>query len=132
MTAVEEELIAREQEWMEVVRRKDLAALEQILAPEYVYTASGQGRWPRERWMETVPIYDIRHFAFHEVDVHAYGDVAVVLSRYEQKASVAGAQRSGEFLLTDVWVRRNDAWQVVTRSSIMALEPRGREDANSQ
>lgn len=122
MIAVEDELTAAEREWMEAVQRKDLAALERIVAPEYVYTASGHGRWSRQRWMETVPIYDIHRFAFHAVDVRAYGDVAAVLAHYEQEASVAGARRSGEFLLTDVWVRRNGAWQVVARSSIMVLE----------
>lgn len=119
MTSIETELMGREREWMDAVARKDLAALDRIVGEDYVYTASGQGRWSRQRWMDAVAIYDLERFAFLEVDVRAYGDVAVVLSRYEQEAAIAGNPRGGEFLLTDVWVRRDGAWRVVARSSIL-------------
>ncbi|MDP9353802.1 MAG: nuclear transport factor 2 family protein [Chloroflexota bacterium] len=119
MTTVEQDLIALEQEWMDAVRRKDTAALERIVGPEYAYTASGQGRWSRQRWMETVAIYDIHRFEFGEIDVRVYGDVAVVLSSYRQEASVAGERRNGDFLITDVWHQRDARWQVVARSFIL-------------
>ena len=120
MTTTAQELIDREREWMEAGQRKDMAALERIVGADFVYTASGQGRWPRERWLETVAVYDLEGFAFLDVDVRLYGDAAVVLSRYEQEATVAGARRSGEFLITDVWVRGEGGWQVVARASISA------------
>jgi hypothetical protein len=104
---------------MEAIQRKDLATLDQILGPEYSYTASGQGRWSRQRWMETVAVYDIESFTILSADVRLYGDVAVVLPHYRQTALVNGVPRSGEFLITDVWVRRDGTWQVVARSSIL-------------
>ena len=119
MTAAEQELITLEREWMEAIQRKDLAALDRLVGPDYAYTASGQGRWPRQRWMETVAVYDVHAFTFLDIDVRVYGDVAVVLPHVRQTATVAGATRSGEFLITDVWVRRGDRWQVVARSSIL-------------
>jgi len=122
MKSIEHDLIAREREWMEAVQRKDIGALDLILAHEYAYTASGHGRWSRQRWMETLPTYDIHHFEMIEVDVRDYGEVAVVLSHYRQEASVAGTRRSGDFLITDVWVERDGRWQVVTRSSILMPE----------
>jgi ketosteroid isomerase-like protein len=122
MTATEQDLTQLEHTWMEAVQRKDTEALERILAPEYTYTASGQGRWSRQGWLDTVAIYDIHRFAFVEIDVRPYGDAAVVLSRYQQEASVAGVPRSGEFLITDVWVMRDGSWQVVARSSILMPE----------
>ena len=122
MTATNQELTKLEHAWMEAIQRKDTAALERILAPEYTYTASGQGRWTRQGWLETVAIYDIHRFEFVEIDVRVYGDAAVVLSHYRQDGSVGGAPRSGEFLLTDVWVRRDGTWQVVARSSILMPE----------
>jgi ketosteroid isomerase-like protein len=122
MTDTNVELAALGQGWMEAVQRKDVAALEQILASEYAYTASGQGRKSRAQWLETLPIYDIHRFEFTEVDVRDYGDVAVLISRYRQDASVGGVPRSGEFLLTDVWVRRDGRWQVAARSSILMPE----------
>jgi ketosteroid isomerase-like protein len=122
MTSAEEEFIALEQAWMEAIQRKDLATLDRILAPEYAYTASGQGRRTRQNWMETVAVYDIEDFTILDIDVRLYGDVAVVLPDYRQTAVVNGEPRSGDFLITDVWVRRDGAWQVVARSSIRMTE----------
>jgi ketosteroid isomerase-like protein len=120
MTAAQDALTALEHEWMEAVQRNDLDALERILAPEFTYTASGHGRWPRQRWMDTVPDYDIHRFRLHDINIRLYNEIAVILSRCELEADVAGVPRAGEFLLTDVWVRRDGRWQVTTRSSIMA------------
>jgi ketosteroid isomerase-like protein len=122
MTSAEEEFIALEQAWMGAIQRKDLATLDRILGPEYSYTASGQGRWSRQRWIETVAVYDIETFTILDIDVRLYGDVAVVLPHFRQTALVNGEPRSGDFLITDVWSRRDGAWQVVARSSIRMAE----------
>ena len=119
MTAEQDALAALEQEWMEAVQRTDLDALERILAPEFTYTASGHGRWSRQRWMATVPDYDIQRFRFHEFAIRLYGEAAVVHSGCELEAVVAGAPRAGEFLLTDVWVQRDGRWQAAARSSVL-------------
>lgn len=118
----DEELARLEHAWLEAIQRNDFAALEQIVAPEYTYTASGQGRWSRERWMETVPVYDVHSYTFVDLDISVYSDVAVVFPHIHLTASVAGATRTGDFLITDVWVRRNESWQVVARSSILMPE----------
>lgn len=118
MPSIEEELRERYQTWMEAIQRKDLATLDRVLGEEYVYTASGQGRWSRQGWLDTVAIYDIHRFELRALDVRTYDEVAVALTEYWQEATVAGAVRSGTFQITDVWVRRDGRWQVVARSSI--------------
>lgn len=119
MHGADHEFRTLEEAWMRAVQRKDLLALDAMLAPDYVYTASGQGRWSRQQWLETVAVYDLNHFTFLDVETRLYGDVAVVLARYRQEARVAGAVRGGDFLITDVWVNRDGRWQVAARSSIM-------------
>ena len=54
---------------------------------------------------------------------HIYGDTAVSNSRYLQKATYKGEALSGAFYLTDVWVKRDDRWQAVTRHSSFAESP---------
>jgi len=106
-------------EWMEAVRRRDLASLDRVLAAEYVYTASGQGRVDRQRWLEMVSVYDLQTFEFKGLDVRLYGEIALVLCEYRQTGTVAGEARTGNFLITDMWVRRDSRWQVAARSSIL-------------
>jgi hypothetical protein len=104
--------------WMRAVQEKEMQMLDGILAAEYVYTASGQGRFTREGWLRAVPAYDLESFSFPSIDMRPYGDVAVAIVEYRQEAIYQGARRSGNFLITDVWIYRDDRWQVVTRSSI--------------
>lgn len=118
MDTTQGEFSALYHRWMQAIKEKDMQTLEGILGAEYVYTASGQGRFTREGWLRAVPAYDIESFTFPKIDVRPYGDMAVVIVEYRQAAIYQGARRSGNFLITDVWVHRDDRWQVVTRSSI--------------
>jgi ketosteroid isomerase-like protein len=52
-----------------------------------------------------------------ESDIQVYGDTAISNSRYRQKATYKEQAVSGVFYLTDVWVKRDGRWQVVTRHS---------------
>ena len=111
----EDEFLRLANEWMGAVRRKDVERLETLVAREYMLQAPGIGRMPPDQWMAAVSVYDIQSFEFDAVQVHIYGDTAVMRSRYTQKATYQGRDRSGQFLVTDVWIRRDGRWQVVTR-----------------
>jgi ketosteroid isomerase-like protein len=113
------QLVDLEREWMECVQQKDLARLETILADDYTYCASGHGRLARQDWLDTVPVYDLHSFSLVDPRVRVYGDVAVVVVQMPMTATVRGAARNGEALITDTWVRRGGRWQVVARSSIL-------------
>ena len=119
MNAAAQEFAHLYNEWMEAVRRRDLAWLDHLLADDYVYSASGQGRVEREGWMKMVSAYTLQRFEFRQLDVRVYGDAAVAVCDYRQAGSVGGEARTGDFLITDTWVRRDGRWQVAARSSIM-------------
>ena len=117
--SVQQQLSQLYQQWMEAVKHKDVATCERILADEYTYTASGQGQWNRQGWLDMLPRYELTWFEFPQIDVRSYGDVAVGIVHYREEGRVAGAVRRGDFLITDVWVKRDGRWQVVARSSIL-------------
>ena len=75
--------------------------------------------------MDTVPAYEVHSYELSSAVVHDYGDAAVVLADLELGATVRGEARSGDFALTDVWVRRDGRWQVVARSSIFTPQSSG-------
>jgi ketosteroid isomerase-like protein len=101
--------------WSEAIANRDVAACEQFLGEEYALMAPGVGEVPRAAWLAMLPEYVIRSYEFRDVRVHAYGDTAVMRSRYHQTATVQGKDRSGAMLVTDVWVHRDGRWQVVAR-----------------
>ena len=106
----------------DVILRRDVKAAELILGAEYSLMAPGSGETPRAKWLATLPDYVVHSFEFNDVKVNVYGETAVMRSRYKQSATVFGKDRSGELLLTDVWVKRDGRWQIVARHSSF-LEP---------
>ena len=118
------ELARLQEEWMDAMQRRDAERLEELVAPEFVFTAIHIDPEPmsREAWMgAAMGGYTISSFYYDEMDVVVARDTAVVHSRYSQIASYNGRNLSSMFRLTDVWSRREDVWQVVARhSSILA------------
>ena len=118
MTA-EQELLDVEHRLTDALRRGNYAELEEFLAPEYALV-SRLGTMPRDEWLAVARDYNVDDFRFDDVDVHVYGDAAVVRARYWQQAELRGQNLTGMFLLTDVWVRGDGGWKIVSRHSTFA------------
>ena len=107
--------------WQVAVRDRDVAALEELLAPEFELW-TGRPAAPTRGRAEYLDItatrYVIEDFAFEDVTVVALGDDAVLVrSRYRQTGAMDGARRDEAFLLTDVFARRDGRWVAVHRHS---------------
>jgi ketosteroid isomerase-like protein len=131
-----EQVLARlERGLIEAVRDRNLDWLERHLAEEFTLTTGRPGAEVRSRreWLDvTRDRYEIESFEFVEVEVRVYGHVAVVASRYRQKARLDDLDRSGTYLVTDVWLRRGGRWQLVTRhSTALSRAAESREEARS-
>ena len=118
------EFRALEIAWSEAIRAQDRDRLESFLSPDYTLTVAlptGLSVTKREEWLRNaVTVYKIEEFEFTELAVRRFGEVAIVSSRYKQKATVNGRDRSGEAFLTDVWVRAKGKWRVSARYSSRA------------
>jgi ketosteroid isomerase-like protein len=58
---------------------------------------------------EPIPIY-----ADHDLNVHTYGDVAVITGRLTERGeSTSGKDYNDQSRFTEIWVRRKGAWQTV-------------------
>jgi len=95
-----------------------MAFLERLLGEEFTLTTGRAGFEvaSRQEWLDvTRDRYVVESFEYLDFRVHVYGHVAVVRSRYRQKGSMDGNERSTTYLMTDVWVRRAGRWQAVSR-----------------
>jgi ketosteroid isomerase-like protein len=79
---------------------------------------------PREAWLGLLPDYVVHEYLVEEQTVDVDGDTAAVLSRVRMRADVLGEDRSGTFVLTDVWRRRSGGWRVWRRHSTPATAGR--------
>jgi ketosteroid isomerase-like protein len=113
------EVAAAQRELQAAVAARDIATLERMLGPEFTLTTGRPGNEVRGRaeYLEiTASHYAIEDFRFDELEVIELAPAAaLVRSRYVQRGSMDGADRSQPFLMTDVWARRPAGWQLVTR-----------------
>jgi ketosteroid isomerase-like protein len=117
-TSVEETIRQRAEAWLEAIRRKDMAALEEFLADEYVLV-NVQGVIDRATWLHALQhrIQGRGKGGYVDPEVRVYGEVAVMLTGWHQEATMDGKDWSGDFRITDTWVWRDGRWQVVLRHS---------------
>jgi ketosteroid isomerase-like protein len=101
------------------IEDRDRAAAEAVLDEEYalVLVQPTLAAVPRERWLEVLDDYIVHDYAVEQSVVDIDGDVATVLHRDRMSATVLGEDRSGIFVLTDVWRRRSDGWRLWRRHS---------------
>ncbi len=71
----------------------------------------------RERWLVVLDDYVVDSLRVAESVVDVAGDVAVVLHRDQMSATLLGEDRSGTFIITDIWRLRSDGWRIWRRHS---------------
>ena len=111
-----------ERKWNEAILRRDASAMDGFLADSYFLAIGIKGQpllvVPRPQWLRTLKVYRLESQSIDDMQVHVYGDMAVVVMTYRQVGSAPGARDiSGNFLLTDIWIKTNNGWRVAERHS---------------
>ena len=103
-----------ENEWWEADKRKDAKALSRILADDWFYLGQ-QGTMTKAQELADVEKRDenIESLTLTDMRVRVYGDVAIVTMREREISTKKNADSSGEYLYTDVFVKRDGRWQAV-------------------
>ncbi len=72
----------------------------------------------RSRWLEVLPDYLVHEWTVEEQSIDDDGaGCAAVLQRVRMRATVLGEDRSGCFVISDLWRLRDDGWRVWRRHS---------------
>ena len=114
------EVLARADAWQAALEARDVDGVQDYLHADYalMIVQPRPFTMPREQWLRLLPDYVVHGYEIQEREVTVAGDCAAVLHRALQRATVAGEDRSGPFVITDVWLRDADgAWRVWKRHS---------------
>lgn len=104
-----------ERRWNNAFVRHDLRRLGSIMAADYVGTGSHGEVNDKAQELATFKSTSPRFVSFGNkgVEVHVYGDVAVVTGRESLTVLYEGQEVSGEFRYTRVYVERRRRWRLV-------------------
>jgi hypothetical protein len=113
------ELKTRIEAFQRCIETRDRSLAEDVLDEDYALelVQPTVARMPRERWLEVLPDYIVHAYETEESILTIDGDYAVVLQRVSMSATVLGIDRSGYFVMSDVWRRRDGTWRVWRRHS---------------
>ena len=99
------------EEWAAAEQRGDATFLEVALTDDFVGVGPLGFVLTKEQWLgRFAGGLSYESFAFEEVDVRPYGEVAVLTGRQRQVGSFRGNDVGGEFRSTVVLVEREGRW----------------------
>ena len=108
-------LLQLERDWAEAIIKKDMAALDRILATEFQANYVGLvGN--KKQFLSILKSSTSKTESAVNSDMKAsgFGDRAIVNGLSTEKSSLAGKDTSGQYRWTDVFVKRDGRWQCVT------------------
>lgn len=117
--------------WQTLVEARDVEAIRQLMHEDYalVLVVPSEVTVPLDEWLRLLPDYVVHRYEIHEQIAHLAGDTAAVLTLATQHATVKGGDRSGRFVISDVWLRGpTGQWRIWRRHSTPAtagVMPRG-------
>ena len=127
------ELLDQAARWEQAVRGRDEALAGQLLAPGFAVETVEPVRTVMSRavWLEVLSDYVVHEWSVEEQVVDLDGDVAALLQRVRMRTTVMGEDRSGVYVLTDLWRREGGEWRVWRRHSTPLLPGRAPNDKDT-
>lgn len=101
------------------IEQRDARAADEVLDEDFalVLVQPQPAVMPRARWLEVLSDYVVHEYEVEEQVVDSDDDCTVVLQRVRMEATVLGEDRSGVFVVSDIWRRRPVGWRIWRRHS---------------
>ena len=112
-SSVEQELTALYNELIDGGKKKDAAAFARIMADDFSEINAAGQIFNKAAVLASIPNYTIESYAVSEISTRVFGDTAIMTLRSDSKGTYQGADVSGEYRETIVWVKREGRWQMV-------------------
>jgi beta-alanine degradation protein BauB len=114
-----------ERQWGAAMLAGDVAKIENIVADDWSMTDPGGQRQTRAQALD-----DLRSGALKfesstpgEMKVTVYGDTAIVTGSSKDKGTYKGMDISGDYVFTDVFVKRDGKWRAVSTQVTRVMPP---------
>ena len=109
-----------EREWRDALIAKDEATLRRLIHPQFKLVgirSTGSVAVSLEQWVEALKRMEIASLEVRVTDCVALENALVATVDAQWQVRYMGQLIDERVLLTDVWVRVGDSWQVVRRHS---------------
>ena len=117
--SVEQTLMQMERDWAQAGLKKDAAAMDKIVADDWIGTDSEGKSSTKAEGMADLKsgAAALQSIEVGAMKVRVFGNTAVVTGSDTEKSSYKGKDTSGKYAWTDVFVMRQGHWQAVASHS---------------
>jgi hypothetical protein len=123
---IEKRILDLERRLMEAIKQRDSVALKHLLADDFMPAGSNitGAQSDKTRFIEwSLKNLELKSYVVEKATVRVYQTTAVVTVHYKQQAVIAGSPSEGNFIATDVWVKRGKRWQAVSHHVSQLSKP---------
>ena len=118
--SVEQELIKLENDWNNALVKRDMAALNRIMADDWTTIVAEDGTiMTKSQFLANLKSGEDTYTSAvgDEWEVRVYGNAGVVLSRFTAKEQFKGKDVSGQYRFIDTWIKKTGRWQCVASAA---------------
>jgi ketosteroid isomerase-like protein len=113
---IEKTILDLEKTMLEALRNRDAAALQTLLANDFLLSGINIGGTQTDKtrfinWV--VKQFELKTFAVEKTALRVSASTAIVSYNYKRQASINGTAADGDFVVTDVWVKRGREWLLI-------------------
>jgi ketosteroid isomerase-like protein len=122
---VEKELIRLQRQWAAAVVNQDGAALDRILADDFVVTGPTGHVSSRQELLDMVAggVSQVESLEVDDMIVHVYPSAAVILGRSTYKTRPGRADLAGSYRWTNTYVRLEGRWRCIAAQEGSRVAP---------
>jgi uncharacterized protein (TIGR02246 family) len=124
-TEAEQEVLKAKQEFDDAALRNDADGRARFYADDYFIVYNDGTLGNKAKQVERVRSGRLRYLArtAEDVVVRVYGETALIIERRKQSATFDGRPRPSDVRASEVWVKREGQWQLVSTQITTILEP---------
>jgi hypothetical protein len=114
-----DDLAGRSDDFQQVVLARDPELAARTLAEDFALVLVHPVPLvvTRAEWMTTLPDYVVHVWDVQERIIEVRHNLGTVFQRIHMEATVLGEDRSGLFIVSDLWVVVDDGWRIWRRQS---------------
>jgi ketosteroid isomerase-like protein len=102
-----------EREWVSAILAKDTAAIDRLLAADFVGTTNDQ-KYFKDDAIKDVKTGAHESLELNDIEVRVFGNTAIATMSQDEKSRHGNEDFSGKYLFTDVWVKTDGQWRAVS------------------
>ena len=111
--SVESVIAKLENDWVNAIVKKDLVALDRVLADDFIGATSDGEMYEKDEAIADAKTGTHESIVLDGINVRVFGNTAVATMGQTEKSHHTNKDYSGRYVFTDVWVNRDGQWRAV-------------------